>query len=1327
MVAPANYFGKPTYKAKDSSLNETFGNMTGTTAGTNDHSVRVTTGVDNEVMIDICGKNAAFQSSGTNATIRVRMDTYDYTGLNLEETYISPPLYMNDISSVAGNIAATSDNIGKKHKAGRFSDPIYYRTLEGDGIDSANNTAIRITMKEDVPTHIKNGKRMNIFTQVKAPGKHFDNDAVDISFSKVTFTPPQVLINGGPLGADDAVPAFSAVMVKTTGSAGVVRAFTSEPLFENAGAGIDLSTVTFRLKDKASPYDEFFYDTGKPASFPEIKNADGLYQYDVSIITNVNDASVKSKTFRVLITGVGDAHDVCGYAMQKSTNLYINLDNKPNFIGANTITVSGDSSFNTWQKEGKKAIVGFTFPSTPEGQSSIKKYEARWLSRAQADAMPDPNHINFDVVKAAHPNQVNENTDICDTLTYSLGANTIANQVILDLPNSVMGANGVPDDKTRYGVFVRAFTKDDNGSYVAGEIAPDVSNTFFKSNPSTIVPNSVGSHDVSLGFFVNAAPAVPTHIALRTGKDVLRSDRQTNNDTLKDASMNTCVMVNMNDYNVDQRGNNYKNVKYAVVRAKDAQYGATLADASFTFTDTTIAWDGNDAKSETFNISADNMLHTYNTISGVWDAAPATIKNISNGEEFAVSYAFDNSSGLGQRSAWYNFTPSKMTDTSLCLFSLDPSRNEVTGSGANNSCFGALTGPTSTTVNTRTELSNNAIYIGRLANNKATMNVTQNNGSVGFGFSLLDASNTALKAAGKPYDISLAFSGGLAPNSIRYFVNKSVATNPTITDVVVGKRRRWGQAQKDVSGYHTTNTAPLLNAAAQSVAATRDTNRLVVSQGRDVNNALTNLKLGQRYDISFGVQNANGSNDLSLAMCSGFAPMGEIKALNRVRLNPDQNPTPTISAIFNGNASFDVCFNDLCGAAQHGGHIITHVYYEVSQYQGELSGNQVLRDLDNVTVTGTFGNTISDFFTDFDGCSNNIARDGLRSRKIQITTNNNNALPGYPMKLTIYGVAKVDDTNAVDLRYDNYLHNVGGVDVCGAATVLNIPGPTLGTSATDDVRSLVAIPGDKKIKVSFFKPLTTNVVDQYQGSPSVNAYHIYQYDMSLDATGISAKTAMSRTIRVITDAKTLKSNFVETELDGINGKGYVVAVHTEWRYGINNDSLELSKGVYSTAFNSANGINDPSENIPGPGNWKLPATAGALTLRNGAVRASLAVPRGVPSIEVGTNSLVFRDNGDELTVGSMIQISPTPSATATQGPTAFYLDLCGDGTNGSIDSGVVATNVITAVNDASGHATNSKIYTVSPTQVLGPKWNEEQNFIVIQNTAGSAYMKQNIN
>jgi len=1290
-----NYFTTGTTDLADANSNITFGNRR--SGGAPLYSVKVITGVDNQVMIDVCGA-AAIIPDKTGNTLKLRVDTYDYTGLNLQDSYITPPIYLNDVSLVSGALATTSDNIGEKLSNGKNL-PFWFRTICGEGLNNTTNRSIRMTVKDET---IKNGMHMNVFALVSSAGANVLNTSADISFSRLDVNPPQVLVNGGPLGEDDVVPSFSAVMVKTTGNAGKVRAFTSKSLFKDAGAGIDISTVTFRIKDTSGAYDEFFNTVTKPT--PETITADGLYQYDVSSITDVTNSSVDGKSFKIMITGVGDAFDVSGYAMQKSTNTYISLDNKPAFIGANKIKVDADSAGQTWQKEGKKAIVNFEPPSAPEGQPSIKKYEARWVTKAQADVMKN---LNFDLVKAAYPNQVNENTDICDTLTNATGASTIAPKVTLNLPsNSVVQSDGSGNDLTRYGVFVRAFTKDDKGAYVAGDIAADVSTSFFNPTISGDIGNSAASRTgLSLGFFVSAAPAVPTHIAVRTGKDLLRSDTNTGNDTLKDLSMNTDVMVNMNDYNVDQRGSNYSNVKYAVVRAKDAQYGATLADASFTTTDVTKSWNGNDATSEFFNISGGSMKHTYNTTTGVWDAIGPNAKDLSNGEEFAVSYAFDNSNGLGQRTAWYNFTPSKMTDTSACLFSLDPSTNRI--DGTTNSGFGSITG--AGTIGR--EISNNTTYINLNTKEKATMKVTQNNGSIGFGFSLLDASNTALKAAGKPYDTSLNFNGGLAPNSIRYFVNKSPDPNSNITDAVVGKRRRWGQAQRDVSA---TQALPCAAAGAQNVAATRDTDRLVVSQGRDGSNALTNLKLGQRYDICFGVQNANGFNDLSLAMCSGFAPMGEIKALNKVRLGSD-------SVLVNNStqATFDVCFNDLCGAAQHGGHIVTHVYYKVTQYQGDVSGDVEIKDLTSfrpTTMTG-FTSDIDNFYTDFDGCSQSITRDIARTRRLQVTANTRQCLPGYPMKLSIYGVAKIDTTNRNDVRYDNYLHNVGGVDVCGAETVLNIPGPAYSPSnATDEVRSLIAIPNDKKIKLSFFKPVnnSTAVTDQYQGSPNVNAYHIYQYDMSLSAAGLSSKTALSRTVKVINDAQTLASDFVETELDGVNGKGYVVAVHTQWRYGINNDTLALSKGVYSSSIGATN-IYDASQNTPLPGNWKLPVGAGTLTLRSASTVNTVTVPRGVPSIEVGPNSLVFKDNGDELTVGAMIQISPTPSS-GTAG--AFYLDLCANATS--------SNNTITTLK-VNGHATNSKVYTVSPTNVLGTNWSTEQNFIVVQNTAGSAYVKQNIN
>ena len=70
----ASYFTTGAFDKADASLNITFGNKKRAST-TTDHSVRVTTGVDNTVTIDICGLAAAIAtSSGT--TLRMRADTY---------------------------------------------------------------------------------------------------------------------------------------------------------------------------------------------------------------------------------------------------------------------------------------------------------------------------------------------------------------------------------------------------------------------------------------------------------------------------------------------------------------------------------------------------------------------------------------------------------------------------------------------------------------------------------------------------------------------------------------------------------------------------------------------------------------------------------------------------------------------------------------------------------------------------------------------------------------------------------------------------------------------------------------------------------------------------------------------------------------------------------------------------------------------------------------------------------------------------------------------------------------------------------------------------
>ena len=218
------------------------------------------------------------------------------------------------------------------------------------------------------------------------------------------------------------------------------------------------------------------------------------------------------------------------------------------------------------------------------------------------------------------------------------------------------------------------------------------------------------------------------------------------------------------------------------------------------------------------------------------------------------------------------------------------------------------------------KVQNSATYKALAANLKTSrLNLDNADGKLAFGFSLLDASGSDAKAAGQPYKSPAVLSGGAEISSIRYFVDRSAIINSEAT--TLQDARIYGHADRDVSGK--TGVNPVTAAAfAQSQAATKDTNRLTVTQGYDPSGAVVGLKNGQRYDIRFGAANANGFNDLSLVSLEGFAPMGEIQGVRNLRLGAD-------TVINNGSnqATFDISFDDLSGAAEHGGHLINRYDY----------------------------------------------------------------------------------------------------------------------------------------------------------------------------------------------------------------------------------------------------------------------------------------------------------------------------------------------------------------------------------------------------------------
>jgi len=575
---------------------------------------------------------------------------------------------------------------------------------------------------------------------------------------------------------------------------------------------------------------------------------------------------------------------------------------------------------------------------------------------------------------------------------------------------------------------------------------------------------------------------------------------------------------------------------------------------------------------------------------------------------------------------------------------------------------------------------------------------------IAFGFSLIDASGVQAKKVGLPYKSPALLDGGSEVNAIRYYVNRAPAL---ASEGAAGKAARiYGATNKDVSGVNsTTGGIATQTAYVQSEAANKDSNRLVVTQGYDGSGVLTNLKNGQLYDICFGLANANGQNDLSYCALRGFAPMGKIQGLKNVKMGTSA-PVMTSTT----QATITVSFEDLSGVAEHGGHLINQISYKVTQYQGESRGD--------VTVLAATSSNTADSAT---GYRTKATSTSVANLTVTGVGGTNAVRAGYPLKFTIYpGAVQNSTATAGNVQQVNSVYQ-NGVHVSGEGVTITLPGPLLsGSTVHDEVRALDVIPSDGKLKVSFFKPQNDQLKNQYQGAPSVNAYYIYQYDMSLAA--IANNTAMSRTVKVISDINDIQADFLETELAGINGKGYVVAVHTQWRYGVNNDTLQVSKGVYHTNLASANGVNDPSLNS---GLYTLPSGAN-VTGQNNLRLQDLAVPRGAPTIVADNSRMVFDDNGDQLTFASMIQIAPQNNSPSTQPgtTTAFFLDLCSNNSP-STGSNVLNSTGIT-VQKYNGHDLNRRTYDICSTVVLGANWANEKNFVVIQNNAGSAYVKRNI-
>ena len=240
---------------------------------------KVTTGKDNLLFIDISAAVDQIQDS-TGSSLKVRVDIARLnpaTGIENVRSITSPCVYLNDVSFVDGDLASNPTNYGRR-LAGHENIPMLFRTLCGDGITTALSRGIRVTLASP---EIVNGDKVSVYLANLAPAANFSITDASIAFDSRSSTAPRALVNGGPLGGDNAIAPYSAVMVRntTTATSGDIKIYTDVPLFEQGGAGIDLSGVVFKIRDVASTT-ESFKTVSKPANVPE-RNAQGKYEYFV--------------------------------------------------------------------------------------------------------------------------------------------------------------------------------------------------------------------------------------------------------------------------------------------------------------------------------------------------------------------------------------------------------------------------------------------------------------------------------------------------------------------------------------------------------------------------------------------------------------------------------------------------------------------------------------------------------------------------------------------------------------------------------------------------------------------------------------------------------------------------------------------------------------------------------------------------------------------------------------------------------------------------------------------------------------------------------------
>jgi len=1260
-----NYYGTPTANTAKPTSNTLIANSADAS-----YSVRLTTGDDNKLIIDISG--AATGSALSDAScIRIRCVVNDgeTNGFDLFTTNV---FQYKDISSVVGGTGVNDKNEGQflvDSKGDDINTPFTFRTLQEDSADPGR--AFRVVLKPDATkNYIKNGDKVNVYvdacnnaTSTAFLEQGFKISKADVSFNQATNTPPYALINDGPSGSLDkkGIPPFSAKLLKKGQSStdAVIQVSSGNiSLFADGGEGIELKKMIFVLAPQnvdGTPGGDDYYFTLLDTSE---KVVDGVYLYEADVTGGAN------KSYRIQCERVADEFDVTADVNQSDEfGELLLIDNRPVnpvFTGT-SITVDG-----THPGEGKKAVVSFKGAGAPEGYKTIERYSAYYASRDQIDAMPNKS-VKLENFKANVPTQVVhiDRADIDYTAQDSGQKITITG-----LANTRINDNG-----SRYAVLVTASTKDKSGTYLESNNIADV--------PAANFTTSV---DASMGFRVSGTPDAPGYVSVKTGKSILTTGETTNNDTMFNLLDNNLDVIYFD--NVEQNGEAATGVSYAIIRQSDVKYvGANDFTLDASFTDVTQAFSGkNDGLTRTIDATnSAGIKYIYQN--GKWDDVTNGLKDASNGSQFALKFALKNSTGVGAKSDWVNFTPSATPNAQDALFAFDPSGDD------NTAAFGNF----DTAANVDWQLDQADINSAARA---AAQGLTIDSTGIAFKWSLKSKTE---KAKGPAGIVNETLDGGSAITSSRFTVVRST-TNVTNESSAMRAARIYGQSQQDIDF-----------AKSGDFAQVGTTERIFASEGKDSNDNTVSMKMGQRYDISATLVNANGFNTDKKIKCVGFAPMGTLSAPKNVKQG---TKAPYLSG---KKAVVDISCDDLSGA-ELGGHLLTA--YDVKMTQN---------------VNGVI-NTIQNFATSndkkrLDGSNNGIIGTSNLARQFQFTTEGD-ATAGYPITVTLRAEANAraynnvtNNTNKAEAVNKSYNKNQASVT---SETVINIAGPTMVSgSEHDEIQGLTVKPADKALTIAFSTPQNAAVIDLTKNNgndPRVLSYQVTTWDISqttIASAGVEvlAVNKYEKTIPHVSSPKN-QTEYSVTQDGLVNGCAYLVQVRTLWGYGAQYTQQFTTVGMYSSTPNKGT-ITDVPKAVSGGYRW-YSAGANAENLTN-PIKSASSAPSGTGSMHLPVSNgnyhvpstkptitndransvLTIRDNGAPLTNGALIQIGPTATGSGTS---VFNVDLLAA-------SGGTPTHYTTA---PAFKDNIDKTYTIK-SGTLGTGWAEERNIIIVENSNGAAW------